>query len=922
MKHWTKKALSLVLVVVMIAAMLPFGMFSTGALNYSKTEFSIASANDWNDVASYAAANPSARFTGKTIKLTQNIDFGGATIPTLFSNNFEGTFDGQGYTISNFKTTTGAVIANVTNAGSLIKNVKIDGEVVYHVTASETDLSDGWQVFAGMLINRMDEGSVADVTIAGSITSNAYHVGTVAGVVLLANGKTASIQNVNASATVLNTRTRTSVGWHCAGGIIGNADLLGKASALLIKGVNMSGTVTKTDGPAGGVIGSVYDRNGDAPLYTGGTITIEDCNVSGTVQSGVGRAGNGVGGIVGVFGAFKRESNDYTAFEGDLNINNCVISGTLKNTNTTSTDPLAVGGVIGSMAYSHATVNVEHCLISASFPTQSLTATNGKGSGLIVGTVACQTMSSINVNNCVTTTVGANLVGCSVAKEESYSHYAWFSLNGKSQTSVEATNQFAAWFYTNGITDNSVLTVGADFADSMVQLNEKGFIQRVGGQITALAVQDTVADNATLTEKDTYAIRFIGASQVSDIASASMLVIVRDATTGTALKKYEKECELYDALNAYNLGGEKMAYYKASDYGAKKFLALTIGDIPGGTAYTFDFTPSYITTSGMTVTAEGVSITYDANGQYLKEREVFDVEELVLSPTVRVMSSNILVVDNEQTDYTGYLEDHEQRLKNMATIYNFYQPDFIGFQEVADSTQVNDVDCFDGVKTMQSVLKTYIDPKYEYVDFSAQLKGTSHFTPIMYDSTKWTPMEVNYDTTKECLIVNCTMHRWQWARFQSIDNPAYEVIIFNIHGPHNGTYHGATVKKNFFTEANAQIKNLEAKYPTVPIFVTGDYNINLNDAEQIQHINTFVSGTTLQSEVALTTNCEPSRQGIDHIFMTAGDATIKQFRMIDNCTSLRVSSDHAPVYVDALLNRKVLEIPGTSMGWGEGEILP
>ena len=85
----------------------------------------------------------------------------------------------------------------------------------------------------------------------------------------------------------------------------------------------------------------------------------------------------------------------------------------------------------------------------------------------------------------------------------------------------------------------------------------------------------------------------------------------------------------------------------------------------------------------------------------------------------------------------------------------------------------------------------------------------------------------------------------------------------------------------------------------------------------------MVNGTTLQIESAVSTNYEPSGHGnIDHIYMTAGDATVTQVRQANNLTAVRLASDHAPVYVDALLNRKVLEIPGTSMGWGEGEILP
>ncbi len=932
MKPWIKKATALAVCLLMLAAMIPFGAFSTSALNYANSTFTIANINDWNDIAAYSEANPSARFTGKTIQLAKDVDFGGATISTLFANNFEGTFDGQGHTLSNFKTTKGAVIANVTNAGSVIQNVKINGTVEYNTY--HTDGTNGWQVFAGMIVNRMDAGTVTDVSVAGSITSNAYNVGGVAGVVTLADGVSVTIANVNASATVHNTRTKISVGWTCAGGVVGNVETFGQNSALLIKNVNMSGEVIRDLGPAGGIVGSIYDKDGDAALYTGGTISIENCQMTGTVTSGAGSAGNGTGGIVGLFGAFKRETNDYTVFDGTLNISNCAVGGTVQNTNTTSTEPLAVGGIIGSMAYCDATVNVDHCLITANFGAHSLTATNGKGAGTILGAAACQTMSSLNVNNCVTTASGANMIGHSIAKEGRQA--AWFALNGKEMTSVAAENTFAvtatsAWCYTNGITDNSVVTVSADAANAMVKKSAAGFINRVGGQITALAVQDNVEDGITLTSNDTFAIRFIGISHVAEVASAKMTVVVRDAESGDAYKKYEKACNLYDALKAYDVDGKQMAYYKAADFGANKFLALTIGGIPAGAVdYTFDFTPSYTTADGLVVTGETVSITYDKNGQYLKAKESFDALSLPKGPSVRIMSNNILVADNSEdaqlpnADSEGNRLTHEQRYEKMAQLYNFYKPDFIGLQEVGDYAKVNDVDSFDGVKTMQSVLMSYMNSNYKYVDFSSKLGGNSHFTPIIYDSAKWTPVAIDYDTTKECLIVNCTMHRWQWALFESVDNPAYKVIVFNIHGPHNGLYHGETVKTNFFKDVNTQIKSLESQYANIPIFVTGDYNVNpAEDATNAAYIATMTAGTTLKSEMDLTTNCEPSTHGgIDHVFMTAGDAIVKQFREVYNWTSVRLSTDHAPVFMDVELNRISIPQYGSSMDWENGTILP
>ena len=189
----------------------------------------------------------------------------------------------------------------------------------------------------------------------------------------------------------------------------------------------------------------------------------------------------------------------------------------------------------------------------------------------------------------------------------------------------------------------------------------------------------------------------------------------------------------------------------------------------------------------------------------------------------------------------------------------------------------------------------------------------------MYDSTKWKVMAIDYDTTSSCNHSGCTMHRWQWALFESVDIPEYKVILFNLHGPHAGLFHEAAVKTAFFQDVNAQIKKLEAQYASIPIFVTGDFNANPQDAETAGILATMTNGTTLVNTRDSITNSEPSSSGnIDHIYMTNGDATVLQNRSVYNLTAVRPSSDHAPVFIDAQLKRVFVAMNGSSMGWGEG----
>ena len=907
MKQWKKRVVSLVLACVMLVAMIPAGIFTASALNYAKSEFIIANNSDWEAISGYAASNPDATFAGKTIKFSKDFDANGATLTTLFPHKFAGTLDGQGFTVSNFSAVN-ALIATTTSAGAVIKALNIQGSIVR---------KDGQDVECAAMLAKSHDGTgsltVSNVSVAGSVTGAGMHTAGLVAVLTLNDGMSASIENVTVSATVNDIRGSAAGaptnGCVSAAGIVGVFEPMGKAT-FTVKNANVSGSVSAKTKSVGGVIGSVFTSDSNEDLYAGGTITVSNAAVTGTLSSGVVNVGTGVGGIVGTFGGFKRDFGEVCAFDGELNIDNCVVAGSLGKTQPTA-EPLSVGGILGAISYSHATVNVEHCLVKASF-LNSMTATNGTGAGLILGMAACFTMSSLNVNNTTTTIANAPMIGAAIARPSATTIYLTF--NGKNLGSAATPNAFKSWNYTNAITDHSVLTVSDAVADSMVKLDNNGFVKRVGGQITALAVQDNVTDGATLTAADTYAIRFIGVSQVENIASASMEVIVRDAATGTAFKRYDANCHLYDALNAYSVGGAKLAYYKASDFGAKKFLALTIGEIPGGTAYTFDFTPSYVTDRGIRVTAETISISYDANGQYVKEMESFDVDELVLAPTVRVMSSNILNTDNSASAPSIGNFTHEQRLANMAEMFMVYQPDFIGLQEVLGHNVINHT----ATINMQETLLNAMSSKYAFVDFTNKVAVTAHWTPIMYLKDKWTVIEKDISDEQGVEYAN-QMHRWQWAVFQSKENPEWKFILLNLHGPNNNegaSY--AEFQPTFFASVNAQLKMLEQKYPDVAISVTGDFNQPGSDTKGM--LATMTNGTKLVNTPSMTENHEYYSAMIDHIFLSKNLGKVQQWRQLVNDT-LSQSSDHYSVFADILLKKPVSDTVGSWMGWGEGAVM-
>ncbi len=1032
MKHFGKKLLSLGLVAIMLASMLPMGIFSAsalGSMDYSQSEFIINGPEDWEAISDF-----DEDFADKTIVL--NCDIENSDFSTLLST-FAGTFDGRGHTISGVDATD-ALIAKQTTAGAVIKDLTVEGK-----------LSGTADSGVGMLVGSHDgTGSltISNVTVNATVDTSAKHIGGVIGVLRLEDGQTATLENLNVNVTVTNGKTVDTNVMSGTGGVIGIYEPIGKPT-LNVKNVNLSGSVS-AKASVGGVIGAIfstktlgstnpYNNDGSwenalytytcnecrityepytasefkdiggkivedketkiktytAPcghnciceaykgdsyagndnsyiqyisakeLYTGGTVTIANCASTMNVSTDIATELIGAGGVVGTFGGFTRYFGDNFAFDGELNINNCAIGGTIENTSG-ATHPSSVGGVLGAMSYSHATVNVEHCLVTATF-SNSLTGANGEGAGLIMGTSGCQTMSALNINNTVTTAEDFALIGSIIAKVGGGNRMtgAWLVLNDKNLlSSVPMIYNFLdedkayymygtyPWTYSASVTDSSVVTVTAEKAEDMIN-SENGFIKRIGGQVAGFGIQNSVV------QENQYAIRFIATALVDDMRSAKMTVVVRNASTGKALKRFEKECKIYDALSTY-VNGVKMESKMATEFGAKKFLALTIGEIPAGTAYTFDFTPSYVNASGLTVTGETVSVQYNANNQYDATKNSFDVNPLITAPTVRIISSNILTEDprwyNEDNTHNGTGEtydetmdkgyndttiykdgknyhryfrddqvgenlgrinkkygtgwDGEKRLAEMANMYKAYQPDFIGLQEVNGSPTIhNDTTYyFKDHTTMQSVLLDAMGADYKYVVFDGVSNGISPFNPIMYNATKWEVIDqkIATDSTKVD-----GMHRWQWARFKSIQNPDYEVIVVNIHGHISSceiTY------EKFFKDLNRELKELEEK--NVPIMITGDYNLKSTNTYLTQ---TLIEGTQMKNSIHMASNVDGAWTDLDHVFVSSNLATVEQLRVISNRSGVSRATDHPSVFADIRL-----ELPsnfGSSADWNDGK---
>lgn len=256
---------------------------------------------------------------------------------------------------------------------------------------------------------------------------------------------------------------------------------------------------------------------------------------------------------------------------------------------------------------------------------------------------------------------------------------------------------------------------------------------------------------------------------------------------------------------------------------------------------------------------------------------------------VRVMTTNIVAAgDLDSLVYLGekYGVTYIDRVDIQSTMILDYLPDFIGLQEIQEGT-VNDVEGY-----MHTELLKRIGHEYTEVNLDVFVpEKVEQWTPIAYRHTKWELLEYRAATNDEILNV---MHRWQWGVYRNKENGQLFVHM-NLHGPHGGNQEFRDFQPVFFSRANAQVKALLAKYPNVPIAVTGDYNQRYD----MPSVREFQNGTTLDTAylVAKDTTYPQHYGTIDHIMINTDVLDADVYRMIDNGL-LYMSSDHRPCFVD------------------------
>ena len=403
-----------------ISAMEAFACkYFSGGSGSAANPYRIATSDDVKELTdriaqrnAYKDSSITDLFRNKHYVMTNNINMGNAyigVIGTETSQYFTGTFDGQGYTLSNvnisrpsydrcalFGCLDGGTIRRlkVSNAyvpsgrsgnySAILAARAINGALIEDCTVENSNvLSSGTAV--GVLAGELDASVIRNCTVSGiEVTgtnpgSHLYGVGGLVGAI-----KGSSPSSLSNCSCLDATVTLTSDN-HC-GGIVGYCPY---QSYSTIEGCTFSGVVTSTGGNTiGGIIGDI-----------GGNIIVRDCHVvpksNGDPSSVIGYTGqNYAGGIVGYVSA--RDVNAREAevsscsFTGVVEVKNMRAGGivansevpiTIKNCTVENAEISGYQQVGGIVARTTANAHISGCKVLSS----TITASGQYGVGGIVG---------------------------------------------------------------------------------------------------------------------------------------------------------------------------------------------------------------------------------------------------------------------------------------------------------------------------------------------------------------------------------------------------------------------------------------------------------------------------------------------------------------------------------------------------------
>ena len=261
---------------------------------------------------------------------------GDVTVTATYVDEFTGTFDGKGYTV-----TTSVPLFNKVN-GATIKNLSVEGTVTGYAAVANCVTGENKTVFENVTNKAAVTNETANITGGNfGVTSAVVSAGGI--VCLVYNTKAEFISCVN-EGNITSPRL--------AAGIVSYV-YTGEVSVSNCKN---SGAITSTGDNAAGIV---------AFVFSGATVTVENSENIGAVCGA-----RYIGGIAGGSSTSTADSN--------ISVTKCSNSGSITATTTRA------GGIVGYLKNKDASYNISYC-----YNTASVTAEAGKQEcGGIVGCLA------------------------------------------------------------------------------------------------------------------------------------------------------------------------------------------------------------------------------------------------------------------------------------------------------------------------------------------------------------------------------------------------------------------------------------------------------------------------------------------------------------------------------------------------------
>lgn len=260
--------------------------------------------------------------TGVNFVMTKDIDMADVTDWSGIKN-FEGTFDGNGYKISNLTGTQG--LFNITS-GAEVKNLELENLNI-NSTSSKV----------GGLVGNAINTNLTNIKLSGSVISTGSQVGGLAGYFSDSGGASTVLSDI---ASYVNVQGKNQVG-----GIVGEYHVAPKGSYPTFKNVYSVGNVTGSE-QVGGIAGYWYSDPDVGPTrYPTGDYETYATDVNNVYSGGTITGDTSVGGFIGYLTCWADFQDEFTFTDID----------TTAKINSTGT---SAGVFIGTNA-AHSDTNIE-----------------------------------------------------------------------------------------------------------------------------------------------------------------------------------------------------------------------------------------------------------------------------------------------------------------------------------------------------------------------------------------------------------------------------------------------------------------------------------------------------------------------------------------------------------------------------------